>query len=49
MTDLLQVLTLMAIPIVYFATIRAIILRQNRIAERNSRPHLPVTGMSSPR
>lgn len=33
MTELLQVLALMAVPMVYFLTIRAIILRQNRIAE----------------
>jgi hypothetical protein len=40
-TELFQVLALMAVPVIYFATIRAIIVCQNRVDR--------VTEMSSPR
>ena len=51
MIELLQVLTLMLVPVAYFLTIRTIIGRQNRIAEEADRcqRRTRITETSSPR
>lgn len=41
MTELLQVLTLMAMPVMYFLTVRTIIVRQNRIAAEEAARRRP--------
>ena len=41
MTELLQVLTLMAMPVMYFLTVRTIIVRQNRIAAKEAARRRP--------